>query len=281
MICLTFDVEERFHSHLTPHAAPRQWTAGARMARILDLLEEGGHRATFFVVGEFAEHYPDLIRRMAAGGFEIASHSHTHPRLDGDDREAIKRDIVRSKEVLEALTGRPVIGFRAPSWTAQRSDGWLWDLLADNGFRYDSSLFPFKTHRYGSIHNPVEAYALERGLLEIPPSVARFGPLRIPYGGGFYFRLYPRWLTRTLINRDMSPERSPIVYFHPWEFDPEERTMEQEPLNRFIANYNAGGSWEAFKELLQRYPTTAMCDLLEPLGARIAAGHPLPADNPS
>ena len=97
MICLTFDVEERFHSHLTPDDAPRQWTAGDQLRRFVDLLEAGGHRATFFLVGDFAEHYPDLIRRIAASGFEIGSHSHTHPRLDGPDREKIKADILGVK----------------------------------------------------------------------------------------------------------------------------------------------------------------------------------------
>jgi len=263
MICLTFDVEERFHSHLTPEDAPRRWEAGDRIARILDHLEAHGHRATFFMVSELAERYPALTRRMASSGFEVASHSHTHLRIDGDDRERVKADVARSKAVLEDLTGRPVYGFRAPSWSARRSDDWFWDHLVSLGFRYDSSLFPFKTHRYGSMRNPVTPFRLRANLVEIPPSVSQLGPFRLPYGGGFYFRLYPRWLTRRLIDRDAGPGRAPIVYFHPWEFDPGETRMEAGLLNAFIANFNSGNTWDAFVDLLARYRTGALIDVAE------------------
>ncbi len=262
MICLTFDVEERFHSHLTPHDAPRRWEAGKRIERILDLLEERQRRATFFVVGELAEHYPQLIRRMVSSGFEVASHSHSHPRLDDPDRERCKADIARSKAVLEDLTGRPVLGFRAPSWTARLSDDWLWDHLVDLGFRYDSSLFPFRTHKYGSMSNPLTPFRLRPELVEIPPSVSKLGPFRLPYGGGFYFRLYPRWLTRHLIDREIRAGRTPIAYFHPWEFEPDQPRIEVDLLNRFIANYNIDRTWDEFTDLLADYPTVALVDLL-------------------
>jgi polysaccharide deacetylase family protein (PEP-CTERM system associated) len=258
MICLTFDVEERFHSHLTPEDAPRQWDAGDRIAQIIDHLEAHGHQATFFMVSELAEQYPALTRRIVASGFEVASHTHTHLRIDGDDREKVKADVARSKSVLEDLTGQAVHGFRSPSWSARRSDDWFWDHLVELGFRYDSSLFPFKTHRYGSMRNPVTPFLLRPNLVELPPSVAKLGPLRLPYGGGFYFRLYPRWLTRKLIDRDIGPERAPIVYFHPWEFSPEETRMETGILNSFIANFNNQDTWGSFVELLARYRTTSL-----------------------
>jgi len=156
------------------------------------------------------------------------------------------------------LTGQAVHGFRSPSWSARRSDDWFWDHLVELGFRYDSSLFPFKTHRYGSMRNPVTPFLLRPTLVEIPPSVAKLGPLRLPYGGGFYFRLYPRWLTRKLIDRDVDRGRSPIVYFHPWEFCPDETRMETGLLNSFIANFNNRGTWDAFVDLLASYRTTSL-----------------------
>jgi len=263
MICLTFDVEERFHSHLTPEDAPRRWDAGDRIARILDFLEAQGRRATFFVVSELAEQYPELIRRMADSGFEVGSHSHTHLRLDGDDRELCKSDVARSKTLLEDLTGRPVIGFRAPSWSARLADDWLWDHLVSCGFRYDSSLFPFRTHRYGSFRSPLTPFRLRPDLVEIPPSVSKLGPLRVPYGGGFYFRLYPTWLTRRLIDRDVKAGKAPIVYFHPWEFDSGQTRMEAGLLDAFIANYNSRDTWGRFTDLLARYRTASLGDLLE------------------
>ena len=141
-LCLTFDVEERFHSHLSAVGLPREWKLRGRIARMIDWLEEHRKRATCFVVGELAEEYPDLVVRMVDAGCEVASHSHRHLHMAADNREECKEDIHRSKQVLEDLTGEPVYGFRAPSWSARLSDGWLWDQLIELGFRYDSSLFP-------------------------------------------------------------------------------------------------------------------------------------------
>jgi len=273
MICLSFDVEERFHSHLTDGTADREWKAGDRIARIVDLLHEHRRSATFFIVSELAERYPALIRRIAEAGFEIGSHSHSHPRLDTGDRAARLEDITRSKRVLEDLAGVSVVGFRAPTWTASLADDWLWDRLIELGFRYDSSLFPFRTHMYGSNDNPVTPFWLRPELLEIPPSVFTLGPLRVPYGGGFYFRLYPSWLTRRLIDGDLRRGRSPVIYLHPWEFDPMETPVETGVLNRFIGNVNVRKSWERLARVIARYETRPLVGVYEDLaGRRTAAG---------
>ena len=253
MICLSFDVEERFHSHLVSPDTRREWSLRDRIALILDSLGECGKKATFFVVGELAEAYPDLIRRMAVEGFEVGSHSYRHLRLDEEEQAVCREDISRSKKVLEDITGTAISGFRAPSWTASISDDWLWDHLVALGFRYDASLFPFRTHLYGSAANPVTPWRLRPELIEIPPSVSVFGRWRIPYGGGFYFRLYPRWLTRTLIDRDLRASRTPVAYFHPWEFETGPDRLEPTRLARFIGNYGVMGNWERFLDLIGRY----------------------------
>jgi polysaccharide deacetylase family protein (PEP-CTERM system associated) len=263
MLCLSFDVEERFHSHLTGGSAAREWNAGDRIARILDLLQEHRRAGTFFLVGELAEHYPELVRRIASAGFEIGSHSHSHPRLDTGDRAAHLADITRSKRVLEDTAGVPVVGFRAPTWTASLTDDWLWDRLIELGFRYDSSLFPFRTHMYGSNENPVRPFWLRPELLEIPPSVWTWGPLRVPYGGGFYFRFYPEWLTRRLLESDLGRGHAPVIYLHPWEFDPVETPIETGVLNRFIGNINVRKSWSRMERVLARYETQPLLTVYE------------------
>ncbi len=264
MICLTFDVEERFHSHLTIADGQRQWSAGDSIKRLVDLLEEQGRTATFFIVGELAEHYPTLIRRIGDAGFEIASHSYSHLKMDAANRRACEADITRSKQVLEDISGRSIIGYRAPSWTAQWTDAWLWDHLAVLGFRYDSSLFPFRTQLYGSFSNSVYPSRLRPDLLEIPPTVATFGPLRIPFGGGFYLRLHPMWTTRWLLRRDLARGQSPIVYVHPWELDIQQsRPIESGWLNRFIGNYNADQTWPRLTELVRDYPSQTMANLCQ------------------
>ena len=274
MICLSFDIEERFHSHLTDGTARREWKAGDRIAQIIDLLTEHQRPATFFVVGELAEHYPALIRRAADSGFEIGSHTHTHIRLDSGERAACVADITRSKRVLEDITGAPVVGFRAPTWKAALGDDWLWDLLISLGFRYDSSLFPFRTHMYGSHDNPVRPFRLRPELLEIPPSVWKRWALRFPYGGGFYFRLYPGWLTGGMMASDLRDGKAPLLYVPPWDFDPEEQPVETGVVNRFIGNVNAAASWDKLRRLLVRYPT---CTLLSLYQTHAAPGSPGPS----
>jgi polysaccharide deacetylase family protein (PEP-CTERM system associated) len=263
MIGLSFDIEERFHSHLTDGSAAREWRAGDRIALILDLLEEHVRPATFFIVAEVAERYPALIRRMADAGFEIGSHTYSHVRLDRGDRAACLSDISRSKRVLEDIGGVPVVGFRAPTWTASLADSWLWDHLIALGFRYDSSLFPFRTHMYGSNGNPVRPFWLRPELMEIPPSVSTWGKLRVPYGGGFYFRLYPGSLTRRLIDRDLRKGRTPLIYLHPWDFESAGASVETGVVNRVIATVSTGNSWERLRRLLARYETRTVLSLFE------------------
>lgn len=267
MICLSFDIEERFHSHLTDGTARREWKAGDRIARIIDLLLEQKRSGTFFVVGEMAERYPALIRRIAESGFEIGSHTYGHIRLDTGDRARCIEDITRSKRVLEDVSGGPVVGFRSPTWTASLTDDWLWDLLTSLGFRYDSSLFPFRTHMYGSRDNPVRPFHLRPGLVEIPPSVWKWGGIRVPYGGGFYFRLYPAWLTDWMIASDLRAGKPPVIYLHPWDFDPEDRAVEAGVLNRFIGNVNVRESWERLRRLLARHETRTLLSALDAFSA--------------
>jgi len=268
MICLSFDIEERFHSHLTDGSAAREWKAGDRIARILDLLAEHGRTATFFIVAELAEQYPALIRRIAEAGFEIGSHTYSHIRLDRGDRAACIEDIARSKRVLEDISGRPVVGFRAPTWTASLADAWLWDHLISLGFRYDSSLFPFRTHMYGSNANPVRPFWLRPELFEIPPSVATWGTLRLPYGGGFYFRLYPSWLTRRLIDRDLRQGHTPVIYLHPWDFESSDAPLEAGFVNRIIGHVNTAKSWERLRGVLHRYETQTVLSAYDAFAAR-------------
>lgn len=267
MICLSFDIEERFHSHLTDGTAKREWKAGDRIARIIDLLLEHRRPGTFFVVAELAEHYPALIRRIVESGFEVGSHTYRHIRLDTGDRAACVEDITRSKRVLEDVCGVPVAGFRAPTWTASLADDWLWDHLIALGFRYDSSLFPFRTHMYGSSDNPVRPFRLRPELIEIPPSVWQRGGVRMPYGGGFYFRLYPAWLTEWMMNSDLRSGKPPMIYLHPWDFEPEPAAVEAGMLNRFIGNVNAGRSWDRLRGLLARHETRTLASFVEAFSA--------------
>ena len=255
MVCLTFDLEERFHSHLTPSNSPREWNLHNSITRIIDWLEEHNKKATFFIVGELAEHYPHLIQRIFQAGCEIASHSYQHIRFDETRVEFCKEDISKSKKVLEDIIGSPVYGFRSPSWSVKIADNWFWDYLISLGFCYDSSLFPFRTHMYGSFKNQPKPFWIRSEILEIPPSVHLIGPIRIPYGGGFYFRFYPTFLTKYFIDYNINAGRIPILYFHPWDFESAPDFLERSYLNRFIGNYNVKKAWKKFDVLLDGLKT--------------------------
>lgn len=273
MICLSFDIEERFHSHLAPDA-PRDWHTCDQISRLIDFLIERKLAATFFIVGELAEKYPELVRRIAESGLEVAAHGYRHQHLGQISRAEAQIEIARSKDVLEAITGQTVLGFRAPSWSAQIDMEWYWEFLPEQGFVYDSSLFPFRTKLYGSNSNPVKPFPIRPGLLEIPPSVIRFGSIRVPFGGGFYFRLLPLNITTMLVNQAIRAGCSPVVYFHPWEFEQVDQPIESGLINRFIGNVNIGRNWEKFMLLTERYECQSLSefwrksrDMTEQVGA--------------
>jgi peptidoglycan-N-acetylglucosamine deacetylase len=240
---------------------------GPCISEIIDCLLEHERTATFFVVGELAERYPELVRRMATEGFEIATHSHTHPRFDRNAPDENIRELRQSKETLEDITGQAVVGFRAPSWSVRLHDDWLWDYLSGNGFEYDSSLFPFKTHMYGSFDNPTRPFRVRPKLWEIPPSVAEIAGARIPYGGGFYFRLLPWWMTSALGARAERRGQVPVTYLHPWEFERDDRPPKTGVVNSFIGNFGISRTWRRLNALLRSNETTTMAEMVRGLPA--------------
>ncbi len=260
MLCLTFDVEERFHSHLSPADCPRHWSLHDRIEVLIDWVGEHQYRATYFVVGELAEKYPNLIKKMVQNGNEVASHSHSHLKMEKMNAAQCREDIRRSKETLEDITGMVVRGYRSPSWSAALEDDWLWDHLVALGFSYDSSLFPFKTNMYGSFQTPVIPFRLRPELMEIPASVAVLGTVRIPYGGGFYFRLYPNWLNKLLVSRQIRKGFIPILYFHPWDFERAAPLCEAGSFNKYVGNVNIDSAWGKFTDLMANMATMTMVD---------------------
>jgi len=262
-ICLTFDLEERFHSDLTPDDSVKSWNLHKRIDIMIKWLESNNKKATFFVVGELAEKYPDLIKEIVRTGNEVACHSLKHIRLNNSRIEQCKDDISRAKDVLENISQQPVYGYRAPSWSAHRSFSWFWDHLIKLGFRYDSSLFPFKTNLYGSVNNKTFPHWIRSDLLEIPPTVYSIGPIRVPYSGGFYFRFFPEWFIRTLLASDLKKNKTPVLYFHPWDFELNPVTMEKGAFNRFIGNYNVTSAWEKYNSLFKSNTSITLNELYQ------------------
>jgi polysaccharide deacetylase family protein (PEP-CTERM system associated) len=240
-VILSFDVEEHFRIEaaagltISPeyktHCRERldlstRW--------ILDRLARDGVQATFFIVGQIAEHNPGLIRDIHRAGHEVASHSWDHRRVHHFTAETFREDLRRSKNTLEDLTGEAVVGYRAPTFSIVRQTAWALDVLAEEGFQYDSSIYPVRHDRYGvpgAPRVPFLAQGLERDILELPPATLRMMGFVLPMGGGGTFRLFPLFMMKQAIAQVGRAGRAPtaMLYFHPWEFD---ERQDQLPLGR-------------------------------------------------
>lgn len=225
---MTIDVEDYFQvSAFAPHIARDSWDARecrveANVDRLLGLLDAAGAHATFFTLGWIAERYPQLVKRIVAGGHELASHGYGHLRASDQDLAQFTDDITRSKALLEDLGGVRVLGYRAPSFSIGKANLWALDALHAAGYRYSSSIYPIAHDHYGMPDAPRFAFHPNGpdGLLEVPITTVHLLGRNLPAGGGGYFRLLPyaasRWLMRRVNEQDGKPA---IFYCHPWELD--------------------------------------------------------------
>lgn len=226
---MSVDVEDYFQVHaLEPHFPRADWDrvatrVGDSIDRTLDLFARHDVRATFFILGWVAERFPVHIRRIATAGHEIASHGYAHHRVTELDPETFRRDLADTRRLLQEVSGQPVQGYRAPSYSIGESSRWALDVLEEEGYAYSSSIYPIRHDHYGMRSAPRHPFhpTAAGGLLEIPISTVELGGRRLPCGGGGYFRLYPYAVSRWAIQRINELERrSTVFYFHPWELDP-------------------------------------------------------------
>jgi polysaccharide deacetylase family protein (PEP-CTERM system associated) len=191
--------------------------------RLLDLLSEYGVKATFFILGWVAEHYPELVRDIHSAGHEVACHGYNHRLIYNLTPEQFREDVRIAKNILEDITGTPVIGYRAASYSIIKKTLWAIDILIEEGFLYDSSIFPIHHDRYGLPEADRFPHVIKRNngtIMEFPPSTYNIFGQNIPVAGGGYLRLYPLHLTKAAIKRINKRDRQiAILYLHPWEID--------------------------------------------------------------
>jgi polysaccharide deacetylase family protein (PEP-CTERM system associated) len=223
------DVEEHFHVNAFEFLIRREDWAGlpsrvdANTDILLDLLARHGASGTFFVVGWLADRNPGVVRRIAAAGHEIASHSWWHRRVPTLTPAEFKDDVARTKARLEEITGQPVHGFRAPSFSILPGMGWAFDVLLETGHSYDSSVFPIRRPGYGWPGAPTAPYDIVRPagtLREYPMTTLDALGLRIPAAGGGYLRQLPYGVIRRAFRDCEAQGRGGMFYIHPWEVDP-------------------------------------------------------------
>ena len=246
MNALSVDVEDYFQvSAFERHIRRDDWARlPARVERnterVLALLERHATHATFFTLGWVAERYPELIRRIVAGGHELASHGMFHVRVTRQSRDAFRADAGRSRKLLEDLSGTTVRGYRAASFSIGRDNLWAHEILAELGYEYSSSIFPVRHDLYGMREAPRFAFRPRaNGILEVPLTTTVVGGHHLPCGGGGYFRLFPYAYFRWALGRVNRGDGQPAVfYFHPWELDPDQPRQQGIDLKTRFRHYN-------------------------------------------
>ncbi len=273
---ITFDVEDWYHPELVRGLVPaddHRSVVREGTGAILDLLRRHGVRGTFFVLGDVAVRHPELVRAIAAAGHEIACHGMTHRPLWRLTPDTLRRELKDFRAALCAALGEdPAVGFRAPTFSLDASTAWAIEVLKQEGFTYDSSVFPFRTGLYGVGGAPLGIYRPAPGdparhhpdgaLVEFPVAVGNLGPLRLPVAGGFYLRALPLALLRHALDR-IARARPFALYLHPWEFVQELPRLRLSPADAFVTHVNLGTVKRKLDHLLDRYTFTTMAAILE------------------
>lgn len=260
---MSVDVEDYFQvSAFEHHVSRDDWDGLPRRVerntdKVLELFRARDVHATFFILGWVAERHPDLVRRIADAGHEIASHGYGHRRVHDLDREAFRADVEATKKILEDLGGQPVRGYRAPSFSLGEKTPWAYDVLIQAGYRYSSSIYPVRHDHYGAPDAPRFAFRPKSGagLVEVPITTTPLLRRNLPCGGGGYFRLLPyrysRWGMRRVNARDGAPC---IFYFHPWEIDPDQPRVSGVPWRARFRHYtNLGQMGDKLDKLLAAF----------------------------
>lgn len=276
---LTFDVEEYFQVEAASARLARSvWKdMPCRLHRVIDrileILDDFDTRATFFILGWVAENEPEIVRKIAAEGHEIASHGMEHRMLTRLSRQKFYQSICDSKALLEDLSSQKVFGFRAPTFSLLHSTAWAIDELLAAGYAYDSSVFPVRHDRYGVPHAPRHLHYATgpsgQSIIEIPPLTFRALRNNWPIGGGGYFRLAPLWMTSHAIDLWQKQGTNAMIYLHPWEFDPDQPVLPMSRISRWRHRVNLSHTERKLRSLLMHFDFCSVRQRLDDLRQKV------------
>jgi len=274
---LTVDVEDYFHVTAFSDSIKRSdWNnqtlrVERNTYRLLNMFDEHGTKATFFVLGWLASRVTGLIEEIASRGHEVACHGFSHQLVYEQSRDVFREETLRSKALLEDIIQSPVRGYRAASYSITKRSLWALDILVEAGFEYDSSVFPVCHDRYGIPDAPQFPCQLTtpngRSMVEFPLSTANFLGYRVPIAGGGYFRLYPYPLTRAGLRQINNKANKPFIfYLHPWEIDAEQPRIQAGWLSRFRHYNNLEKCEPRLRKLISDFQFTSTWDVLQSPG---------------
>jgi len=286
----TVDVEDYFQVSAFEKYVPRaQWDCcesrvEANTHHLLRLLDEHGVKATFFVLGWIGERYPNLVRDIHACGHEIASHGYWHRLIHEQTPEEFRADLRRSRDGLQDVIGEPVTAYRAASFSITERSLWALEIIVEEGFLVDSSVFPIRHDRYGMPSAPRTIHRISTPsgpLWECPLSVVKCACFRLPVGGGGYLRLYPiNWTCRCLKRINRREQRPFVVYVHPWEIDGEQPRIRGPSWLTYFRHYvNLSQTARKIEALLRRFRFGPLRDVVDhrPNGLDTAVAAPAAA----
>ena len=270
---LTVDVEEFYHAAIfrraTEGQAPRDYESRveASVDRLLGLLADHRARGTFFVVGEVAALHPGMVRRIAARGHEIGCHSDRHESVNVQTPAEFRADTRRAKARIEDALGQAVVGYRAPNFSIGLAQAWAYPILLEEGFRYDSSLYPILHDRYGQPGAPRFPYEIHRdgatALMEFPIGTVRMAGVNLPIGGGGFFRLLPVSVSTFGIAHVNTAEGRPVMFYvHPWELDADQPRPSMAWHHRFRHYVGVEREPAKLSALFARFPFAPASEVL-------------------
>ncbi len=269
------DLEDYFQVEALRGFCPRDRWSGcedrtvSNADRILSLLSELRIKGTFFILGWTAERHPDLVQRIAAGGHEVASHGYDHELVYRQDPEAFRRDVARARRLLQDLSAQEVLGYRAPSYTIMARTMWALPILVDEGYRYDSSIFPIARRRYGmpgAERWPHRVQIAPAGTIaEFPLPTVRIGPVNAPATGGAYLRLLPMSFQRRAVEGMFKHRRAFVLSVHPWELDAGQPRFPVGVRTRWTHYHNLARAEGRLRVLLSRGDYRPVAEVLRDL----------------
>jgi polysaccharide deacetylase family protein (PEP-CTERM system associated) len=279
---MSVDVEDYFQVSAFDRVVSRADWHGfeSRVVRnthqLLAFFHQHGVRSTFFVLGWVAERFPCLVREIAGLGHEVASHGYHHQLIYSLAPEQFRADVRRAKAVVEDAAGRAVAGYRAPSFSIVKSSLWALDVLIEEGYQYDASIFPIRHDRYGIPGAPRHIHRIKREageIVEVPGSTVRVGTASLPIAGGGYFRLLPYAWTKWGIGRVNAADQEPVVfYLHPWEIDPDQPRLPVGRTTRLRHYTGLGKTLDRMKRLVSDFRFDSIESILS--SESIVAGYP-------
>jgi len=270
--CVTFDVEDYYQVEALRSLVDfEDWPSHEsrveqNVRKLLDILDAQKTKSTFFVLGWIGERFPEIVRMIHRHGHEIACHGYAHRMISDQTPDEFRHDIRIAKATLEDIIGEKVLGYRAPTFSIMRRTLWALDILGEEGFQYDSSIFPVHHDRYGipDWNRYIQAVPLRNGtiIIEVPPLTARLLKLNLPVAGGGYFRLAPLWISFWAVRRMNAEGHPAVIYLHPWEFDPAQPRFPIPPLHRFRHYVNLSTTESKLRRLLTMCSFTRLRDIL-------------------